>query len=248
MLNHYLVHRRHNATSLKCSSVCEQFGIYFKLIFFVCLLVEMLPQSRCTEWHGGCRYLQHPLRNGIMPGPTRVRSLGWTADDCVWLLSVPDSPSKSKRPRDPGTKLVKSLTRERMPFAPLRTLLQQVYTRINLFVRTPFALIWNLLPSQPSAACQPREYPMQFGRHLARNCEALKAACSAKPIVPAELPCATEIFQSMAYGANAELWSFADLKSVFKYLRGGKALKIPTEWQELVPRSWPVAATASTAD
>ena len=153
----------------------------------------------------------------LFAAPTPKRHYAWANTSeiirldhghCVWLLSVPDSPSKSKRPRDPGTKLVKSLARERMPFAPLRTLLQQVYTRINLFVRTPFALIWNLLPSQPSAACQPREYPMQFGRHLARNCEALKAACSAKPIVPAELPCATEIFQSMAYGANAELWSF----------------------------------------
>ena len=115
-----------------------------------------------------------------------------------------------------------------------------LYIQIRYKFDTPDLPVTKLKPSW-----RPREYPMQFGRHLANNCEALKAACESKPLIPSDIGQATEIFESMQYGVKPELWAFADLKSVFKYLRGGKSLNLPHEWKHLVPRSWPEGPVSS---
>ena len=86
---------------------------------------------------------------------------------------------------------------------------------------------------------------MRFGMFLADKCENLKKACRAMPEVPSDIPPARDIFESMSYGSNAELWSNCNLKDCFKYLRGGKKLRIPEEWKDLMPRVWPGESATS---
>ena len=86
---------------------------------------------------------------------------------------------------------------------------------------------------------------MMFARHLANKFPYLKATMACRLSLPADLPSAIEIFESMSYGSDPEMWSFCDLKDVFRYLRGGATLQLPAEWKEVIPRSFPEApATA----
>ena len=87
---------------------------------------------------------------------------------------------------------------------------------------------------------------MAFGRHLAGQCEALKKGLGCKLQPPAAYPKAQDTFASMSYGLNSELYQFAALKDVFTYLRGGKGLRVPAEWQHLVPRAFPSAEGTSS--
>ena len=80
---------------------------------------------------------------------------------------------------------------------------------------------------------------MRFGRFLAGKHHDLARTCRGKPTFPEPLPSAVDSFGTMEYGKDAELWAFADLQSVFRYLRGGKHLRIPAEWRDLIPRSFP---------
>lgn len=57
------------------------------------------------------------------------------------------------------------------------------------------------------------------------------------PVVPAEIPSARESFLASDKTAGLGLFDHADLKSVFEYLRGGRGLKIPEEWKNVIPRS-----------
>ena len=91
----------------------------------------------------------------------------------------------------------------------------------------------------PSPFLQPREYPMPFARALARMSEDLKKTGQGQPQLPAVVPKALETFQSMAWGEQPELWQYVNLSSVFEYVRGGKALRIPSEWAEVIPKSFP---------
>ena len=80
---------------------------------------------------------------------------------------------------------------------------------------------------------------MRFGRFLAGKHYDLVRTCRGKPILPEPLPSAVASFRAMEYGKETELWAFADLKTVFRYLRGGKHLCTPAEWRDLIPRSFP---------
>ena len=83
---------------------------------------------------------------------------------------------------------------------------------------------------------------MRFARHLASNAEDLKKAGAARLAVPKNLPLAMETFESMQYGVNSELWTCAELASVFNYVRGGRKLQIPSEWKHLIPNAFPKLA------
>ena len=80
---------------------------------------------------------------------------------------------------------------------------------------------------------------MRFARFLADRCETLKAGNLGKPEPPENIPSAIECFESMTYGCNPSLWSFANLRDVFVYLRGGNRLRIPESWQHAIPRRYP---------
>ena len=67
---------------------------------------------------------------------------------------------------------------------------------------------------------------MRFGRFLAGKHYDLVRTCRGKPILPEPLPSAVASFRAMEYGKETELWAFADQKTVFAYLRGGKHLCI----------------------
>ena len=91
---------------------------------------------------------------------------------------------------------------------------------------------------------QPRHYPMRFARFLADRCEALKAGSLGKPEPPEILPSAINCFESMSYGCNPDLWTFANLRDVFVYLRGGNRLRIPESWQHVIPRRYPTPSSS----
>ena len=114
-------------------------------------------------------------------------------------------------------------------------------SRFNSVIRTHASLyaLNSTFPSLYVVLLWPREYPMRFARHLARESEALKQGCEAKLKVPQEYPSALKTFAAMTYGVNAELWQFANLRDVFVYLRGGKQLHVPRDWEPLVPRTFP---------
>ena len=83
---------------------------------------------------------------------------------------------------------------------------------------------------------------MEFAKFLASKSEELKGACEARPPLPSEVPSALATFRSMEYGQDPQLWEFARLQDVFRYLRGAKKLRIPLEWRDEVPRSFPAAS------
>ena len=85
----------------------------------------------------------------------------------------------------------------------------------------------------------PREYPVAFAEYLAKRCHFLKKTAEGRPEAPSVLPAALETFKSMQYGVEPELWMHSNLESVFTYLRGAKRLCVPSEWQEVVPKSFP---------
>ena len=80
---------------------------------------------------------------------------------------------------------------------------------------------------------------MRFCHHLSKNVQDLKMHCHAKPEAPEMLPTAVETFKAMAYGTDPLLWLPGNLRQVFRYLRGGKNLAIPSEWRDLIPSSFP---------
>ena len=78
---------------------------------------------------------------------------------------------------------------------------------------------------------------MAFGRRVAEIIENVKASARGQPQLPEKVPTATETFQDVDWSSEPELWSFVDFAQVFNYLRPCKHLRIPPEWQGLIPKA-----------
>ncbi|CAL1171487.1 unnamed protein product [Cladocopium goreaui] len=77
-------------------------------------------------------------------------------------------------------------------------------------------------------------YPVPFARAFCDMLEDLKAACKGKPELPDPVPEALTSFQQMEY-ADPEIWRTTCFTEVYDYLRRNKKLRIPAEWQALLP-------------
>eukprot|EP00435_Cladocopium_sp_Y103_P042265 s1020_g11.t1 len=64
--------------------------------------------------------------------------------------------------------------------------------------------------------------------------EDLKAACKGKPQLPDQVPSALTSFQQMEH-ADTQIWRNAGLSKTYNYLRRNKKLRIPVEWQAVLP-------------
>ena len=81
---------------------------------------------------------------------------------------------------------------------------------------------------------QPRTYPAQFAAAIANIYDDLKQSALGCPGLPADLPRAIDTFRTNPTPPEvAELFEWADLQPVYKYLRGCKKLCIPDEWRSL---------------
>ena len=80
---------------------------------------------------------------------------------------------------------------------------------------------------------------MKFAVHLANLAPDLARTCLGRPpLPPGKVPPALETFKGMQYGDA--LYSFADLKQVYLYLRGGQSLSFSSEeWKEVLPKHLP---------
>lgn len=85
------------------------------------------------------------------------------------------------------------------------------------------------------AAGHPRTYPMAFARRVVDLFEDLKKAKKGQPALPNAVPPAVKTFAEMEWGSPSDV-GFADLPSVYKYLRFGKDLLIPPEWAGMFPK------------
>ena len=75
---------------------------------------------------------------------------------------------------------------------------------------------------------------MPFAREFADLREEMKGSRAGQPELPKELPSAVATFEQLE-GADRDIWRHVDLASAFNYLRRHRRLKIPVEWQSLVP-------------
>ena len=76
---------------------------------------------------------------------------------------------------------------------------------------------------------------MQFGLAIADIFEDLKATASGCPADPKQPISGIQAFLQAQASPDGELYKYAGLPSVFSYLRGCKALRIPDSWQPHVP-------------
>ncbi len=82
----------------------------------------------------------------------------------------------------------------------------------------------------------PRIYPMRFAKVLVGLHESMKQSAKGKPQLPMDVPSALKTFREdwVSHSSSCE-YDFADLSSVYKYLRGNRNLRIPTEWRGTIP-------------
>lgn len=80
----------------------------------------------------------------------------------------------------------------------------------------------------------PRIYPVPFAREMCDLMYDAQKTCLGQPQLPDSLPAAAETFQLLEC-ADKQLWRHVDLAGTFNYLRRSRRLKIPVEWQGLVP-------------
>ena len=86
--------------------------------------------------------------------------------------------------------------------------------------------------SQPLA----RNYPQKFAEAVADIFHDLRSTARGCPPLPGSIPSALVQFQQHTTDPEVgELFEFADLDSVYVYLRGGTSLRIPPEWRPLFP-------------
>ncbi len=74
---------------------------------------------------------------------------------------------------------------------------------------------------------------MKFGLHLVDLWKRLTDNKSGMPPLPEFTPNAEDTFSSMEFET---LWKEADMVDVCRWLRGGRNLKIPTAFRDLLPR------------
>lgn len=84
---------------------------------------------------------------------------------------------------------------------------------------------------------QPRVYPLQFAFAVRDLIPTMKRYRSGQPDVPQTQwwPTALDIYRE-PWGTT-DVFQFADIASLYAYLRKSKKLKIPDEWRHLVPDS-----------
>ena len=195
---------------------------------------------RYGRFVGGCAITIRALRKGTMLIPQAEKPATWTVDDFTWPPSGRRIPRRFKQPPEsltgPANLDIKELQHSVRPSILLQ---HNVYTYTKLY-----RLLCDSSRSFAKSH-QPRHYPMAFGRHLASRCETFKQSCTSKLEPPVAMPPAVESFRAMTYGLQDELYAFANLRAVFNYLRGGKKLWLPDEWQGLIPRSFPGGSTAA---
>lgn len=86
-----------------------------------------------------------------------------------------------------------------------------------------------------SVFCRPlRVYPVPFAREVCDLFEEMKSFKLGQPQLPSVVPPAIETFQQLRM-SDPEIWRHVDLASVYNYLRRSKKLRIPVEWQHLMP-------------
>ncbi|CAK8994219.1 unnamed protein product [Durusdinium trenchii] len=78
-------------------------------------------------------------------------------------------------------------------------------------------------------------YPLQFGREMVDIFPHLIASARGQPRLPAVIPAAAASFQSLP-SEDAYSLGFAKLQTTFDYLRRGRHLLIPKEWEGLIPK------------
>lgn len=93
------------------------------------------------------------------------------------------------------------------------------------------------LSSNLSKAATPaplRIYPMPFAREYADLLEDMKRTRPKFPEAPQDVPPAVVTFQQLDC-ADPSIWRHAHLAETFNYIRKSRRLRIPAEWQHLIP-------------
>ena len=91
----------------------------------------------------------------------------------------------------------------------------------------------------PLAPTELREYPLAFARRLVSLNEGLKKTCTGQPTLPDPVPDALETFRNMMWHEQPEIWQHVQLSEVFKYIWGGKRLRIPERLAPYIPKAFP---------
>lgn len=78
---------------------------------------------------------------------------------------------------------------------------------------------------------------MPFARALVGLHQSMKQSARGRPQLPMDVPSALQIFEKdwIPHSSSCE-YSFADFRSVFRYLRGNRKLRIPSEWRVIIPQ------------
>lgn len=77
-------------------------------------------------------------------------------------------------------------------------------------------------------------YPMPFAREYADLLEDMKRTRPKFPEAPQDVPPAVVTFQQLDC-ADPSIWRHAHLAETFNYIRKSRRLRIPAEWQHLIP-------------
>ena len=94
-----------------------------------------------------------------------------------------------------------------------------------------------MLTAVRQSPCHPRIYPDYFASTISVLVDDLKAEQRGTPNVPDLVPPALQSFLKLKSGKGSDLFEFADLESIFRYLRKGHNLRIPGDWAQYVPKS-----------
>ena len=78
---------------------------------------------------------------------------------------------------------------------------------------------------------------MAFAKEVLGLVETMKQSKHGQPELPLCLPTVLETFTTMTWSQDGRIWEFVDIPQLFNYLRCARALRIPTEWKSIVPKS-----------
>ena len=79
---------------------------------------------------------------------------------------------------------------------------------------------------------------MAFAKALVGLVEEMKATSKGQPQLPEVVPSALSTMTELEWARpTSPDWLFAGFDELFRYLRGSKKLRIPSEWREVIPDS-----------
>ena len=78
-------------------------------------------------------------------------------------------------------------------------------------------------------------YPLSFARAFSGLMGNMKKTARGQPELPESVPDALDVFK--LEWDTSEVWHFADLNTLFLYLRKNKKLQIPHKWKAFVPKT-----------